>query len=60
MRSTAPTRRRRFTPWIGVWERINIGVFLLWIVVLATALLRARDTAAGTDRTPLTNCHHTA
>lgn len=30
------------TPWIGVWERISIGVFLLWVVVLATALLRAR------------------
>jgi len=29
------------TPWAGVWERINIGVFLLWIVVLAMALLRA-------------------
>jgi len=28
------------TPWVGVWERINVGVFLLWIVVLATALLR--------------------
>jgi hypothetical protein len=26
------------TPWVGVWERINIGVFLLWIVVLAMAL----------------------
>jgi hypothetical protein len=25
------------TPWIGVWERINIGVFLLWIVMLAIA-----------------------
>jgi hypothetical protein len=21
------------TPWMGVWERISIGVFLLWIVV---------------------------
>ena len=30
------------TPWIGVWERINIGVYMLWVVVLATALLRAR------------------
>lgn len=30
------------TPWMGVWERINIGVFLLWVVVLATALLRTR------------------
>jgi CubicO group peptidase (beta-lactamase class C family) len=28
------------TPWIGVWERINIGVWLLWVVVLAVALLR--------------------
>ncbi|HEU0079347.1 MAG TPA: DUF998 domain-containing protein [Longimicrobiaceae bacterium] len=30
------------TPWIGVWERINIGAFLLWMVVLAVTLLRAR------------------
>ena len=29
------------TPWIGVTERINIGVFLLWVVVLAMALMRA-------------------
>lgn len=28
------------TPLIGVWERINIGVFLLWMIVLALALLR--------------------
>jgi uncharacterized protein DUF998 len=34
------------TPWLGVWQRINLGVFLLWIVVLATALWRARDTIA--------------
>jgi hypothetical protein len=27
------------TPLIGVWERINIGVFLLWMTVLAVALL---------------------
>ncbi len=26
------------TPWIGVWERINLGTFLLWIIVLALAL----------------------
>ena len=38
------------TPWVGIWERINIGVFLLWIVVLATMLLRARDTAPVTGR----------
>lgn len=28
------------TPWIGVWERVNIGVWLLWVVVLAVTLLR--------------------
>lgn len=28
------------TPWVGVWERINIGVFLLWVVVLAIVLLQ--------------------
>jgi hypothetical protein len=38
------------TPWIGVWERINIGVFLLWVVVLAATLLRMRDTAAASGR----------
>jgi hypothetical protein len=26
------------TPWIGLWERINISVFLLWVVVLAAVL----------------------
>ena len=36
------------TPWIGVWERINIGVFLLWVVVLAIALLRIRETSNST------------
>jgi hypothetical protein len=28
------------TPYIGIWERINIGVFLLWVAVLAIAQLR--------------------
>jgi len=28
------------TPWLGVWERIAIGAFLLWVVVLALALVR--------------------
>jgi hypothetical protein len=27
------------TPLIGVWERINIGIFLLWVVVLAITIL---------------------
>jgi hypothetical protein len=30
------------TPWQGVYERINIGAYLLWMTVLAIALLRAR------------------
>jgi hypothetical protein len=34
------------TPWIGLWERINISVFLLWIVMLAT-VLRRTGTAKG-------------
>jgi hypothetical protein len=34
------------TPWIGVWERINIGVFLLWVVVMAIRLWPVRDMAA--------------
>lgn len=37
------------TPWAGVWERINIGVFLVWVVVLAMSLLRLRGTGAVTD-----------
>jgi Protein of unknown function (DUF998) len=31
--------RNEPTPLIGVWERLNIGVFMLWIVVLAIVLL---------------------
>ena len=34
------------TPWLGVWERINIGVFLVWVAVLAMLLLRTH----GADR----------
>ena len=30
------------TPWAGLWERINICAFLLWIVVFAVVLLRER------------------
>jgi hypothetical protein len=38
------------TPWIGVWERINLGVFLLWVVVLAVTLLREPDATAASSR----------
>lgn len=28
------------TPYIGIWERINIGAYMLWVIVFAVALLR--------------------
>jgi hypothetical protein len=37
------------TPWVGVWERINIGASLLWLVVFAAALLRRRWYDPNTD-----------
>jgi hypothetical membrane protein len=30
------------TPWIGVWERINIGVFMLWVIILSFRLISKR------------------
>jgi hypothetical protein len=38
------------TPLIGVWERINIGVFLFWVIVLAIILLR-REKLPGSNGT---------
>jgi hypothetical protein len=38
------------TPWIGLFERINIGVFLLWVVVLAAVLWRTSPTSLPTER----------
>ncbi|HEY7192081.1 MAG TPA: DUF6064 family protein, partial [Vicinamibacterales bacterium] len=35
------------TPWIGLWERINISVFLLWVVALAAVVWR---TGASQER----------
>ena len=40
------------TPLLGVWERINLGVFLLWVVVLATVLLRVPEA----DMKKMTSC----
>ena len=31
------------TPRIGIWERINIGAFMLWVMVFAIALLRRKN-----------------
>jgi hypothetical protein len=33
------------TPTIGIWERINIGVFMFWVVVFALALLRMENSS---------------
>lgn len=30
----------RPTPMIGVWERINIGIFMVWIIVFANQILK--------------------
>jgi hypothetical protein len=37
------------TPWMGVWERINIFGYMLWVVVLTIVLLRVQDTVAPDD-----------
>ena len=36
------------TPWVGLVERINIGLFLLWIVVLAVVLMRRAQDSSST------------
>lgn len=38
------------TPRIGIWERINIGVFLVWIIVLAVILLYKKNTGQTPHR----------
>lgn len=39
------------TPWLGVWERINIGAFLFWAVLLAMMMLRRIRSAGLTSST---------
>ena len=39
------------TPRIGLWERINISVFLLWIVMLAAVLWRTGTPKGATGVT---------
>jgi hypothetical protein len=35
------------TPWVGLVQRINIGVFMLWVVVLAIRMMRTEEGAAS-------------
>ena len=37
------------TPWIGVWERVNIGVFLLWVSVFSASLVQLEGDATGEE-----------
>lgn len=37
------------TPHIGIWERINMGAFFLWVVVFAIALLRKEKVLASVN-----------
>ena len=37
------------TPRLGIWQRINIGVFLLWVVVFAIRLLHKESTQRSTE-----------
>lgn len=46
--------RNEPTPLIGVWERINIGIFLLWVVVLAIVLLQNIQARINIVRKPKT------
>jgi hypothetical protein len=31
------------TPWMGLWERISIGAYMLWIIVFAVIVLMKKD-----------------
>ncbi|MGZ8539660.1 MAG: DUF998 domain-containing protein [Chitinophagaceae bacterium] len=42
------------TPWMGVWERISIGAYMLWVVVLSIILLR-KERSAGSLIAPAGN-----
>ena len=35
------------TPWLGIWERVMIGTFLVWVVVLSINRLRLARKANG-------------
>ena len=46
------------TPWIGVWERISIGAYMLWVAVLAIVLLRTHGTAPRRTLGGMTEAPH--
>lgn len=34
------------TPYIGIWERVNMGAYMLWVIVFAITLLK-KESASG-------------
>lgn len=34
------------TPYVGIWERINIGAYMLWVIVFAIMLLKRNNKPA--------------
>lgn len=38
------------TPWIGIWERINIAAYMSWVMVLSIALLYASPSRSSSSR----------
>ena len=44
------------TPWMGLWERINISAFMLWVIVFAVTRLRMEKSSdPGTGNVPHKN-----
>lgn len=46
------------TPMIGVWERINIGDYLLWVIVLAIVLIKEEKPTSPKIQPLTSNLHH--
>lgn len=40
------------TPWVGVWERIGIAAFMLWVAVLSVGLMRGDFQTSSNARRP--------
>ncbi|MDJ1506424.1 DUF998 domain-containing protein [Xanthocytophaga agilis] len=36
------------TPWMGMWERINIGIFMVWIIAFAIVVLKKERLLSST------------
>lgn len=40
------------TPWVGLWERISIGVYFLWVAVLAVVVLQIDESSTQQKTQP--------